>query len=151
MIYIDVLEPFREQINPQLLHEAAEKTLQAGSADGSASLSIRLTDEGEIRNLNQQYRGLDKTTDVLSFPADFMDPDLESRYLGDVVICFPVAAAQADNRGHPVAAELQLLVVHGVLHLLGYDHGTEGEKKPMWSLQEEILSELGLDIEVGDE
>ncbi len=151
MIFIDVQDSYRDSIIEDVLLRAAEYALQFDKKEGSASLSLRITDQNEMRTLNQQYRGLDKSTDVLSFPADFLDPDLGSRYLGDVVISFPEAAAQAEKRGHGVEAELQLLVVHGVLHLLGYDHGTAQEKKTMWELQDRVLKDLGLDIEVGEE
>lgn len=151
MITIDVLNAFRQSIADRVLLEAAEWALRSGLEGESPSLTIRITDENEIRNLNRQYRGVDKTTDVLSFPADFVDPDLESRYLGDVVICFPEAAVQAEKRGHDVEAELQLLVVHGILHLLGYDHGSQEEKDAMWALQDRVLKSLGLDIVIGEE
>lgn len=129
---------------------AAETVLSECDVPDSPSLLIRITDDDELRSLNQQYRGMDKTTDVLSFPADFTDPDLESRYLGDVIISYQRAEHQAQKRGHFVEAELQLLVVHGVLHLLEYDHGDQKEKEEMWSIQSRVLKKLGLDIEVED-
>jgi probable rRNA maturation factor len=94
---------------------------------------------------------VDSPTDVLSFSADFEDPDLENRYLGDVVISLPRAIHQAQARGHNTEQELQLLVVHGVLHLLGYDHLTGDDKNQMWSLQDQILNDLGVSIQMGDE
>jgi probable rRNA maturation factor len=151
VIFIDVIEPFEKLIGDAVLHIAAETALLAGLDSGSASLTLRITDEDEIHLLNQQFRGLDQPTDVLSFPADFEDPDLESRYLGDIVICYPQAASQAEKRGHAVEDELQLLVVHGVLHLLGYDHATQEEKDRMWDIQAKILADLGVKIEVGEE
>ena len=103
-----------------------------------------------IQEMNQRYRGINKPTDVLAFREDFIDPDLETRYLGDIVISYEQALNQAQTRGHPVDEELQLLVVHGTLHLLGYDHETPSDKDVMWSIQNEILSTLGLNIEVED-
>ena len=150
MILITVQDNFREFIANQLLESAAEAVLLECSLPDSPSLLIRITDDEELKTLNLQYRGIDKTTDVLSFPADFEDPDLESRYLGDIVVAYPRAEEQAQIRGHFVEAELQLLVVHGTLHLLGYDHGDKTEKEEMWSIQSKILKELGLDIEVED-
>jgi probable rRNA maturation factor len=94
---------------------------------------------------------MDKVTDVLSFEADYMDPDLGSRYLGDVVISYPQAANQAEKQGHAIESELQLLTIHGVLHLMGYDHGSTEEKELMWSKQKQILDQLGLEITVMDE
>ncbi|MCJ7734072.1 MAG: rRNA maturation RNase YbeY [Anaerolineales bacterium] len=148
MILITVQEPYRDLITDQILFSAAELSLQQSQVEDSPSLSVRITDNQEIKNLNQQFRGINRVTDVLSFPTDFTDPDLDSRYVGDVVISYPQAEKQAQNSGHPVGAELQLLVVHGVLHLLGYDHGDENEKEKMWSLQAKILEKLGLNIQV---
>lgn len=150
MILITVQDNFRELIADQILKSAAEAVLLECGLPDSPSLLIRITDDEELNTLNLKYRGIDKTTDVLSFPADFEDPDLESRYVGDVVIAFPRAEEQAQKRGHFVEAELQLLVVHGTLHLLGYDHGDKPEKEEMWSIQSRILKKLGLDIEVED-
>ena len=148
MILITVQEPYRDLITDQILFSAAELSLQQSQVEDSPSLSVRITDDQEIKNLNQQFRGINKITDVLSFPTDFTDPDLDSRYVGDVVISYPQAEKQAQNSGHPVGAELQLLVVHGILHLLGYDHGEENEKEKMWSLQAKILEKLGLNLQV---
>ena len=150
MILITVQDNFRELIADQLLKSAAEAVLFECSLPDSPSLLIRITDDEELKTLNLQYRGIDKTTDVLSFLADFEDPDLESRYLGDIVIAYPRAEEQAHKRGHFVEAELQLLVVHGTLHLLGYEHGEKTEKEDMWSIQSRILERLGLEIEVED-
>ena len=151
VIFIDILEPFQEMISDGVLHKAAEIALRSDPDAEPGSLTLRITDEEEIRILNHQFRGQDQPTDVLSFPADFQDPDLESRYLGDVVICYPQAASQAEKGGHGVEDELQLLVVHGILHLLGYDHASQEEKDLMWDLQGRILDDLGLDIAVGEE
>ena len=151
MILITVQEKFRKLIADQIIYSAAEAVLLEAEVPDSPSLLIRITDDEELQELNVSYRGIDKPTDVLSFPADFMDPDLEGRYLGDVVISLSRAEEQAQNRGHKVEAELQLLTVHGVLHLLGYDHGDKKEKEEMWSLQSCILERLGLDIEVEED
>jgi len=151
VIFIDVLKPFQELTGTSVLEAAAKAALQSDQESGPSSLTLRITDEEEVRILNRQFRGLDQSTDVLSFAADFQDPDLDSRYRGDVVICYPQAASQAEKRGHAVEDELQLLVVHGVLHLLGYDHGTQDEKDLMWKIQGNILAALGLEIEVSEE
>ncbi len=148
MILITVQDNFRELIADQILSSAAEAVLHGCEVLDTPSLLVRITDDEELRSLNQQYRGIDKTTDVLSFPTDFTDPDLESRYLGDIVISYNRAEEQAQKRGHFIEAELQLLVVHGVLHLLGYDHADLEVKEEMWSIQSRILEELGLDIEI---
>lgn len=150
MIAIVVQDPFQDNISEQVLCLAAEAALQISGENDSPSLSIRITDDAEMQDLNLRFRGIDKITDVLSFDGDFIDPDLESRYLGDVVISYPRAEDQANSRGHTTAEELQLLVIHGVLHLLGYDHGTETEKKKMWSLQGKVLEKIGITIQIED-
>jgi probable rRNA maturation factor len=150
MIVIVVQDPFQKNISEQVLCIAAEAALQISGVNDSPSLSIKITDDAEMQDLNFRFRGMDKTTDVLSFGEDFIDPDLESRYLGDVVISYPQAEDQANNRGHTAAEELQLLVIHGVLHLLGFDHGTETEKKKMWLLQGRVLEKIGITIQVED-
>ncbi len=151
MIFIEVDEKYQDLFPSELLQEAAQKTLQLESLEELPSLSIKITSDQEIQELNTVYRGMDKATDVLSFEADYFDPDLESRYLGDVVISYPQAAGQAQKRGHPVESELQLLVIHGILHLLGFDHSSVEEKESMWSIQDQVLDALGLDIIVEDE
>jgi probable rRNA maturation factor len=110
-------------------------------------LTLVITDDRHIRTLNRNYRGLDEPTDVLSFAA--LEPGQvplagEPAYLGDVIISYPRALAQAQARGQPVSTELQLLVVHGVLHLLGYDHATPAQKDAMWAAQAKILHAIGV-------
>lgn len=89
---------------------------------------------------------------MLSFPASETDPETGARYIGDILISMPRAQTQADAAGHPVESEVQLLVVHGVLHLLGHDHADPNEKTRMWNAQAEILDTLGLgDIQIREE
>jgi probable rRNA maturation factor len=148
VIAILVLEQFQNKISDQILLSSGETTLLLDGVPDSPSLTLKITDDEEMTELNQRYRGINRTTDVLAFGADFTDPDLESRYLGDVIISFPQAEKQALERGHAVEEELQLLVVHGVLHLLGYDHDTQSRKEAMWAIQSQVLTELGLSIKV---
>ncbi|MFN2144341.1 MAG: rRNA maturation RNase YbeY, partial [Anaerolineales bacterium] len=86
----------------------------------------------------------DAPTDVLSFPVAFDDPETGSPYLGDILISLPTARKQAETAGHAVQDEVQLLLAHGMLHLLGYDHTTPEEKAKMWTLQDRILTQLGI-------
>jgi probable rRNA maturation factor len=145
-----VPDPYREEISDQTLLSCVETTLEMVGVSDSPSVTIMITDDENMREMNRRYRNLDKSTDVLAFQADFVDPDLESRYLGDVVISYPQAEVQALNREHNVEEELQLLVVHGLLHLVGYDHDTQSGKEEMWSIQSRVLAALGLSIEVDD-
>src|SRR5215207_330484 len=140
MIHIQAEIPFSEP----LLERAANAVLEHASQPLGAELSIVLTDDAHLHELNRDYLGVDAPTDVLSFPASETDPETGARYLGDILISIPRAQAQADAAGHPLEAEVQLLVVHGVLHLLGYDHADTEEKARMWKAQAEILEGLGL-------
>jgi probable rRNA maturation factor len=131
---------------PVLKLEPIERAAAAVLAEGSATgdLSVVLTDDAELRELNSKYLGVDATTDVLAFSASELDPDTGSKYLGDVIVSVPTAERQADAAGHSLEAELQLLVVHGVLHLLGYDHAEPAAKSRMWAVQARVLNGLGL-------
>jgi probable rRNA maturation factor len=134
----------------RLLQQAAMTTLELSSTT-EADLTIVLTGDEEIRILNRDFLNSDSTTDVLAFPSEETDPEIGHRYLGDVIISLPQASEQARVRGHGVDAEVQLLVVHGVLHLLGYDHGQEEEKACMWQMQAKILDQLGVRIDTREE
>ena len=121
------------------------------SASAGADLTIVLTDDAQLHELNREYLGVDAPTDVLSFPASEADPETGVPYLGDILISIPRAAIQAQTAGHSLEAEVQLLAVHGVLHLLGYDHAQAEEKARMWSAQAEVLTRLGLsDLKIQD-
>ncbi len=109
-----------------------------------ASLSCLLTDDAAVQSLNRSFRAEDKPTDVLSFPAGEAMPGADAAYLGDIAISVPYAQRQADKAGHALVAEVQLLAVHGVLHLLGFDHATPAEKADMWAAQTAVLTQLGL-------
>ncbi len=141
MIYIDQQHDFSDA---PLLERAALLTLETESASTDSDLTIVLTDDAQLQTLNRDYLGVDAPTDVLSFPADEEDPETGVRYLGDILISIPRAAQQAEAAGHPLEAEAQLLVVHGVLHLLGHDHAEAEEKARMWQAQAEVMSKLGL-------
>jgi len=106
-------------------------------------LVIRVVDEAEGRELNARYRGPDKATNVLSFP--FQAPaGIESHHLGDLVICAPVVKREALEQRKPVRAHWAHMVVHGVLHLRGYDHQDEAEAEEMEALERRILQQLGI-------
>lgn len=129
-----------------VLETAVISTLTQQEIEPPAELSVLLTDDSQIQQLNRDYRGVDSPTDVLSFPAgDDMPPipDLP-RYLGDIAVSVPFAERQAAASGHALLAELQLLLVHGVLHLLGHDHAEAEEKETMWAAQTAVMTQLGL-------
>src|SRR5690554_2609691 len=151
MIHFQIAESLEEQNIPvdepveALVQRAAGEALAHTGTDPVAGVTVLLSDDAQLHALNRQYLGIDAPTDVLSFPAGDIDPDSETLYLGDIVISYPRVRTQAEAAGHSAQAELQLLVVHGVLHLLGYDHAEEDEKAEMWALQTQILKRLGLD------
>jgi probable rRNA maturation factor len=148
MIHIESDFPFPQE----LLERAAYAAIEHEAESQDADLSIVLTDNEHLQELNLNYLGIDAPTDVLSFPASETDPESGARYIGDILISIPRAQSQAEAAGHPLESEVQLLVVHGVLHLLGYDHAEPEEKARMWKTQAEILEALGLgNIQIREE
>jgi len=146
MIHIQIEEPFADLIVPDNLEKAALAALEHQSYDLAAELSVVIDSDEKIRQLNREFLGIDAPTDVLSFPSEEFDPDEQAEYIGDIIISYPRALAQATAAGHPVGNEIQLLVVHGVLHLLGHDHAEPAEKSRMWQAQADILDALGVTI-----
>ena len=140
MIYIESETVFSEE----LLERAAHTTLEHESQPLDIDLSIILTNDARLQELNLNYLGIDSPTDVLSFPSSETDPETGTRYIGDILISVPRAQSQAEAAGHSLEAEVQLLVVHGVLHLMGHDHAEPDEKARMWKAQAEVLEQLGL-------
>ncbi len=180
-INIQVDDDFADLVDPATLQQAIELTLTTCS-EPAGMLSLVITDDATVRQLNRDYRGIDTPTDVLSFanqdapPLDValpavaawedgaeneedekkgqddallsadlpLDVAAELRlYLGDIIIAYPYAAQQAVDYQNSVAAELRLLAVHGVLHLLGYDHDSAEDEAAMWALQRQILAHFG--------
>jgi probable rRNA maturation factor len=128
---------------PAAAEEAARAAAALSLDRGPAELSVVLADDAFVRDLNRRFRDRDRPTDVLSFPAGDQ-PAHGPRPLGDVVIAFETAARDAAAEGKALADHLRHLVVHGVLHLLGYDHGTDAEATRMEALEVRILAGLGV-------
>lgn len=146
-IYFEDGQAVSEEIR-KTMERAACRCLETEGVDGQrAELSVTLVDPEEIRVLNRDYRGVDKVTDVLSFPqfegADEM-PQQGELCLGDVVICREKAAGQAEEFGHSFEREIIYLFTHSVLHLLGYDHMTDEDKRQMRQREEEVMEYLGI-------
>ncbi len=124
------------------------KTVKGAGFERKTELSIVLTSDAEVKKLNRIYRNKNKTTDVLSFPLlegkSFMSGLEENMALGDVVVSVPQTKRQALEAGKPFKTELALLIVHGVLHLLGYDHITLVQEKKMFALQDSLLKKFGV-------
>ena len=127
-----------------LIRRAADT---AFSMEGArAYLTVLLTDEERIRALNRDFRGIDKATDVLTFPASGPESGNEpDGYTGDIAICVQRAYRQAEEYGHSPEREFAFLTVHGCLHLLGYDHMEPAEEKAMIARQKEILKEMEME------
>jgi probable rRNA maturation factor len=133
------------------LREAVIETLAQQGVNEACEVVVVISDDAALRDLNARFRGIDAPTDVLSFSDDTRGPFAGANgnfplYLGDIVISIDRAREQAEAAGGTLVQELQLLAVHGVLHLLGYDHAEPAEKAAMWSAQSAILTTLGADI-----
>jgi probable rRNA maturation factor len=115
-----------------------------------AEVVVRITDEAESRRLNHDYRGKDRPTNVLSFPFEPV-PEVDLEHLGDLVICAPVVAREATEQGKPAEAHWAHMVVHGMLHLQGYDHETEADADEMEALETDILVGLGYPAPYADD
>jgi probable rRNA maturation factor len=122
-----------------LARAAAEAALHG--SDGPQDVSVLLADDGAVQELNARFRGKDAPTNVLSFPA----APSAAPHLGDVALAWGVCAREAQAQGKPLAHHLQHLVVHGVLHLLGFDHEAEREAEEMEALERVVLARLGVD------
>jgi probable rRNA maturation factor len=144
-VEVQVAPAFAGDVGVAGLSSAVEKVLRWEDRPGDVTVVV--TDEQGIRELNRDFLGHDRVTDVLAFATQeeggpFVPAPGTENYLGDVIVCYPRAVEQALEHDHSVQEELALLVVHGMLHLLGYDHATEGEQAAMWALQDEILDQL---------
>ena len=129
----------------EYLYEVIDHTLEHEKVN-NAVFSIVFVDDDEIHTMNREYRGVDRVTDVISFALED-NSDLvynEIRVLGDIFICIPQMKRQANEYGHSEKRELALLTVHGMLHLLGYDHMNEEDEKEMFDLQELILNDKNI-------
>jgi probable rRNA maturation factor len=142
-------EPDAEAVIQRAVATAAEIVDSGLNADlGEAELAVMLTDDSGIRTLNNNWRGIDKPTNVLSFPAlpptGGGGPDDAPRMLGDIAIAYQTTRAEADDEQKPFDHHLSHLAVHGFLHLIGYDHEKDDDAEAMEALETEILAQLGI-------
>ncbi len=152
-IYIDYNNE-QDKIEPpedieRLIEICTEAALEEEGISDDAEVSVTLVDNAVIRALNNQYRDIDRETDVLSFPMGdeegfVVNPDNEAILLGDIVISLEKAQSQAEEYGHSFRREVAFLLTHSLFHLLGYDHMTADEEKEMFSKQEKVLQKLGI-------
>jgi probable rRNA maturation factor len=151
---IQVAETITAVVDTDLITRAVATVIEAEALTGQIEVSVLITDDAQIQELNRDYREIDAPTDVLSFAEEEGDqpfvrpPDLP-RYLGDIAISYERTLAQAEEYGHTPARELAFLTVHGMLHLLGYDHerGPE-DTAAMRAREEAVMTLLGLPREV---
>lgn len=149
-IEIQIDEQFQGQVQSAPLRLAALAPLIHQQVEEACDLVVVVTGDEALHALNRRHRDVDAPTDVLAFPDETRGPFVSApglpRYLGDVIISFSRAEAQAQEAGHTVQAELQLLTVHGVLHLLGYDDAVGEQRAQMWAVQAEIVEALEVDV-----
>lgn len=149
-INILIEEEYKGKITRTWLSEIAERVLAAEKTGNNVELGILLTNQGKIQELNWKYRNLNKPTDVLSFYMipekglvdTFITPPDNIRHLGEVIISYPQAKIQAKEHKHTIKEEIAILIIHGVLHLLGYDHEELNDEKVMRARESAILSYL---------
>lgn len=141
MINIIIAEDYTKEFNWTILENTAKLVLQHQNISEDATLSIVIDDNEKLRELNNQFREIDAPTDVLSFPSGEIDPETGSKYLGDIIISWEKVKTQAIQQS--IECEMRLMVIHGVLHLLGYDHSTDREQEEMWDIQDQILKPFG--------
>jgi len=147
MVELDLQQASTGQVpDAGLFRKWVELALRQRQAD--SELTIRMVDEEEGRTLNRDYRHKDYATNVLSFPADLPDgpdgqPLLDIPLLGDLVICVPVVEREAAEQGKTLQAHWAHLVIHGCLHLLGYDHQDDSQAEEMETLETTLMAELG--------
>ena len=142
VVNIQVADGVNTPFELNRIESAVSQAMHMAGAPPDSELTVVLTYDEELHRLNRQFLEIDAPTDVLSFPADFIDPDSHHPYLGDILVSVERACQQADLQGHSASQELLLLIVHGILHLLGHDHAEDAERERMWALQDQILSRL---------
>ncbi len=128
------------------IREWVEHTIRAAGPGGDFDVSIRIVDAGEMQALNRDYRDQDKPTNVLAFPAGdtrFAPPG-ERPLLGDIAVCAGIVADEAGEQGKALGDHWGHMLVHGTLHLLGYDHQTDHEAEAMEAIERDILESLGI-------
>ena len=145
---VDVLDESGADVDVVALTRLCRFVMRRMRLHPATELTVRLVDADTMAVLNKQWMGQTGPTDVLSFPMDELTPgsaesddDQESGYLGDIAVCPQVAAQQAPAAGHSTSDEIDLLTVHGILHLLGYDHASPDEHREMFGVQGRLLLE----------
>lgn len=160
-IDVQVFPPYSRRLSKAWLRDVVALALDVRDEESPLCISLVVADDETVHGLNRDFRGLDEPTDVLAFPLwesrldedddgsdgngslDGLPPE-SGAPVGEVVISYPQAAKQAREGRKLVRAEMALLVVHGVLHLLGYDHADDCEKQHMWAVQDDVLARVNM-------
>ena len=145
--------PYRDKLDASLIEKAVSNALEVEGARYPAEVSVAVTDDDTVADLNRRFRGKGGTTDVLSFTmvgeevgeGGFVSPPTGKQDLGEVIISYPQASRQAEGLGHETKDEIAFLTVHGVFHLLGYDHEIESEAGLMGELEGRALRMMGIE------
>jgi probable rRNA maturation factor len=148
-VNVRILPLYAQDVEQANLRKAARAAFKSAGGQGASALTVMVTGDVQVQELNRVYRDVDAPTDVLAFGEvgeanDFIPPPGETQYWGDIIISYPRAMEQAATYGHPLQEELSLLVVHGALHLMGYDHEQADDKEKMWGAQRAALFQLGV-------
>lgn len=144
MISIHVRKPYIRKVSKKRIIHVVKQTLIDQQQDESFDLSILVCSDMEITTYNKMYRQIDQPTDVLSFTNNEIDPETNSRILGDIVVSFDTAYSQAQQAKNDLQTEIDMLIIHGVLHLLGFDHDDVTNKSIMWKNQYKLHKKLGI-------
>lgn len=148
---VDIQNEYSVEILPtQRIVEAVSYVLSQHDVEPDTMLTLVITNDEQVRQLNVQYRGVDAATDVLSFPAEPLPDEIDEEvpYLGDLIVAYPYTVRHTEESGHAIADELVLLAIHGTLHLLGYDHDNAQHQAKMWAAQSDALKVAGVRIDV---
>ena len=142
MFNIQILEDYKSNVSLDSIRQAAEAVASYLDVEDKNIISIIIDNNETLHRLNKEYLNIDSSTDVLSFNSNEIDPETGNLYLGDIIVSYPAVLAQSMKYDHNVDNELQLLVIHGFLHLLGYDHDNQDRKEQMWLIQKKILKSI---------
>ena len=146
MIDIHVRKSYVNNVSKKDIRKSLLQVITSLFPDYNFEIGVLICSDGEIQRLNQYYRQVNSPTDVLSFESEEVIPELGSRYLGDIVVSYDTAFVQSQKLGHPVSNEILILLIHGLLHLLGFDHDNAKSKEIMWQKQYEALGVLNLEV-----
>ena len=149
-IFLEIEPTFANSSDLPDFNELVFSVFKEQGVPKETDVTIAVVDDDHILKLNRLFLGADKPTDVLAFPAGHIDPDSGHQNIGDVVVSYPRAKDQSESAGHPLSSELSLLTVHGLLHLIGFDHDQPESKDEMWLIQSKVLKQHGIKINSPD-